>query len=44
MYQPVDAHTLSSDKKKQALYLLMNIVEKRNGRVKAWAVADGSKE
>jgi hypothetical protein len=35
---------LSPEKKKQALYSLMNIVEKRDGRVNAWAVADGSKE
>ncbi len=43
-YHPVHAKLLSPAEQKQALLSLMNIVEKRNGRVRAQAVADGSKE
>ncbi len=43
-YHPVHAKSLSPAEQKQALSSLMNIVEKRNGRVRAQAVADGSKE
>jgi hypothetical protein len=43
-YHPVHAKLLSPEEQKQALLSLMNIVEKRDGRVRAQAVADGSKE
>ncbi len=43
-YHPVHAKLLSPEEQKQALLSLMNIVEKRNGRVRARAVADGSKK
>jgi hypothetical protein len=43
-YHPVHAKLLSPAERKQALSSLMNIVEKRDGRVCAQAVTDGSKE
>jgi hypothetical protein len=43
-YHPVHAKLLSPAEQKQALSSLMNIVEKHNGRVRARAVADNSKE
>jgi hypothetical protein len=43
-YHPVHTKSLSPAELKQALLSLMNIAEKRNGRVCAQAVADGSKE
>jgi hypothetical protein len=43
-YHPIHANSLSPDKRRQALSSLMNIVEKRDGRVRAHACADGSKE
>jgi hypothetical protein len=43
-YHPVHAKLLSPAEQKQALSSLMNIVKKRDGRVRARAVADGSKE
>jgi hypothetical protein len=43
-YHPVHAKLLSPAERKQALSSLMNIVEKCDGRVRAQAVADGSKE
>jgi len=43
-YHPVHANSLSPDERRQALASLMNIVEKRDGRVRACACADGSKE
>jgi hypothetical protein len=43
-YHPVHAKLLSPAEQKQALLSLMNIVKKHNGRVRAQAVADGSKE
>ncbi len=43
-YHPIHANSLSPDKRRQALSSLMNIVEKRDGRVQACAYANGSKE
>jgi hypothetical protein len=43
-YHPVHAKLLSPKERRQALSSLMNIVEKRDGQVRARAVADGSKE
>jgi hypothetical protein len=43
-YYPVHAKLLSPEERKQALSSLMNIVEKCDGRVRAQAVADGSKD
>ncbi len=43
-YHPVHAKPLSPKERRQALLSLMNIVKKRDGRVCAQAVADGSKE
>jgi hypothetical protein len=43
-YHPVHAKLFSLAEQKQALLSLMNIVKKRDGRVRARAVTDGSKE
>jgi hypothetical protein len=43
-YHPVHANSLSPDERRQALSSLMNIVEKQDGRVRAHACANGSKE
>jgi hypothetical protein len=43
-YHPVHANFLSPDKRWQSLSSLMNIVEKRDGRVWARACANGSQE
>jgi hypothetical protein len=44
VYNPVKAASLTPTERQTALKSLMNIVEKRNGRVRACAVADGSRE
>jgi hypothetical protein len=43
-YHPVHTKLLSPAEQKQALLSLLNIVEKRDGRVRARAVTDSSKE
>jgi hypothetical protein len=43
-YHPIHTNSLSPDKCQQALASLMNIIKKCDGRVRACACADGSKE
>ncbi len=43
-YHPVHANSLSPDERRQALSSLMNMVEKRDGRMRARACVNGSKE
>ena len=42
-YKPVDPKTMTYEDRKKALASLLFINEKRNGDIKAWKVADGSK-
>jgi hypothetical protein len=44
VFEPVDATTLSPDDKKKALASLLFLKEKRDGRIKARACADGRKQ
>ena len=44
VYTPLDPTSLTPEQRKQALSWFMFLVEKRDGRVKARGVADGSKQ
>ena len=43
-YYPVDSTTLTKKQKLDALNYLMFLIEKRNGKIKARACSDGSKQ
>ena len=44
VYTPLDPNSLTPEQRKQALAWFLFLVEKRDGRVKARGVADGSKQ
>ena len=43
-YFPIDPKELTRQQKREALESLMNLVKKRDGRIKARCAADGSKQ